>query len=53
MGISKKYAYRDTWMRYADLQADSCAIADGNICRTTPVGKKRHKTAPAMGIYRV
>ena len=48
MGISKKYAYRDTWMRYADLLAESGAIADWNTGRTMPAGKKRLAPAPAI-----
>ena len=53
MGISKKYAYRDTWMRYADLQAESGAIADWNTVRTTPAGKNgRTLTREGSGRFR-
>jgi hypothetical protein len=46
MGILKKYEYRSTWMRYADLPAETGAIADGN----TPT---EHLPARAGSQYRL
>ena len=43
MGILRKYEYRSTWVRFADLPAETGAIADWDTTGTTRAGKKEER----------
>ena len=46
MGILRKYEYRSTWVRFADLPAENGCNCRLEYYRHNPGGKER--TAPAM-----